>query len=1258
MDFLSSNQSFVNPCKVRTLVVPIGKWKKRDFLNQFETLRANNEVRLLDITPIDCPLFTPQAFPNGRVFYDFTISQHADALDLFLYDFEPFRKIFVIIGLVNDKSDPVDNMNILKERYPTVISHNLLYTDKSLINSDVENQDKSNVFHYNSDKLENYETILCDITRNFLVALNHYYSSYKHVTLRSPGAIGGNAVRKTSLLMSALPGNQSRGSGSLYNSNSTNTNKRLSSFEMTTNNIKRSASLKLSTSLASTDNKIQTRAQGRQYKILGNFQLLAGRVSDALNSFNEAVILLYMVRDLLWLGSALDGVAICAVILSYLQMPFKIPHIVALICPMESPNNSIEALSPRNSLTNSVQSPRNSLTLATSEANIDVDMSNLPVLVKAILDKALHYYDESLSHNSEYAPQIVYSQFLSRTLSFMLCCNSAVVQSQNVASSIINCNYSNKPLKDCENLSFSNSDVYSFCGKVLLLKIDDMELEEQSSIFSLLSKAYASLQLTRKQAFTLRLLLVSISSHAEGLKWQHSFQNFLDTVMRLYDIHESADSNEVKSNSLEWRELQKDIIELCLQISVSMKAESNMRDYGLLMLNKYNDMLSETEQKEILQVILKPLIQNLKIKEYWDPFILRGVTISRLETDSASYDTLRIPNENSTATAQKINPHEVFNPFKQANSLNLKTSGSSDSKPKLFLVDDRAEFSCTIQNPYGFDITISDIHLPNDITDYCELDTRSLVKDNPYVIGAKSVRNITLPIKIKKSTADDFLFLRYLRLSVLDLPLSRFDVYPMPQNGGIISPLNINLRTTPPLESEALTFKILPEQPELEVMNNGKVTGNSWMLLDGTKSQFTILIRNKSLSKSIDQLNVTAVTNIEHALKADYWKKMQPDDLNILESNIMWMKNECIKILNKPAHVQPNEIFELKLEIDTVRAPFEFESFIVVVEYGMQEEDKSCFYMKKLKIPYEVTLRRSIEVPNMDLIPLNHMNFTNTSDSSWIAYIQSLSNKSNDAFSYSAKDYMLLLLDFRNSWIDGIHIEVTYEDFVSKGHLVESNRNLRIIVPIKKIDVEKINFSNKPIPRIFKERQFLQSGMDENTEITMRECFWTREYILERLSCRWELSTDSLIRGEVDFRKYIEKFDNRTVANLYKGKLPFSITLSSSSKSSTTGELNRISCQISPQTVQRQHSRIQQTALLNFFIFEHFSSKLLPKSNRRLLYNGSLSQKFSTNSESTVCLDVIPIEPGCYEICVCISETESVDKVLQFNPDSILVEVN
>lgn len=511
MDFLSSNLSFVNPCKVRTLVVPIGKWKKRDFLNQFETLRANNEVRLLDITPIDCPLFTPQAFPNGRVFYDFTISQHADALDLFLYDFEPFRKIFVIIGLVNDKSDPVDNMNILKERYPTVISHNLLYTDKSLINSDVENQDISNIFHYNSDKLENYETILCDITRNFLVALNHYYSSYKHVTLRSPGAIGGNAVRKTSLLMSALPGNQSRGSGSLYNSNSTNTNKRLSSFEMTTNNIKRSASLKLSTSLASTDNKIQTRAQGRQYKILGNFQLLAGRVSDALNSFNEAVILLYRVRDLLWLGSALDGVAICAVILSYLQMPFKIPHIVALICPMESPNNSIEALSPRNSLTNSVQSPRNSLTLATSEANIDVDMSNLPVLVKAILDKALHYYDESLSHNSEYAPQIVYSQFLSRTLGFMLCCNSAVVQSQNVASSIINCNYSNKPLKDCENLSFSNSDVYSFCGKVLLLKIDDMELEEQSSIFSLLSKAYASLQLTRKQAFTLRLLLVSIS---------------------------------------------------------------------------------------------------------------------------------------------------------------------------------------------------------------------------------------------------------------------------------------------------------------------------------------------------------------------------------------------------------------------------------------------------------------------------------------------------------------------------------------------------------------------------------------------------------------------------------------------------------------------------------------------------------------------------------------------------------------------------
>lgn len=132
MNILKHFPSYVGPSKIRTLVIPVGHWKRNEFNDAVQSLSEFSEIHLSDVTPIDSPIFTPQGFPHGRLFFEFLTIDHDNALELFLYDFEPFRKTFVIIGLVNDSSDPSTNLNFMKEKYPTLISPNLIYTSASL----------------------------------------------------------------------------------------------------------------------------------------------------------------------------------------------------------------------------------------------------------------------------------------------------------------------------------------------------------------------------------------------------------------------------------------------------------------------------------------------------------------------------------------------------------------------------------------------------------------------------------------------------------------------------------------------------------------------------------------------------------------------------------------------------------------------------------------------------------------------------------------------------------------------------------------------------------------------------------------------------------------------------------------------------------------------------------------------------------------------------------------------------------------------
>ncbi|CAR28023.1 ZYRO0D12012p [Zygosaccharomyces rouxii] len=1244
--------SFVQPCRVRLLVVPVGKWKRSQFLEAVTKLRKYNEVRLVDITPIDSPLFTPQGFPQGRLFFEVITSGHNDALNLFLYDFEPFRKIFVVVGLVNDDSSSEDNLKVLKEKYPTVISHNLIYVGS---NVDAGSSQDAQVFRSGDEFESNLETIICDIGRNFLQALSHYYSSYKHVTLRSPGAIGGNAVLKTSLTRQLAHANLPTNSTS-----SSSSSRKMNSFESTTNSIKRSASLKLAKSLSTSENRSQLRSQGRQHKILGNFQLLAGRYISALHSFTEAVTQLYKVRDHLWLASALDGIAICLLLLSFLNISFQIPYIVMLIIPVQTSNPSADPISPRNSSNGPIRSPRNSSSSLGLSQDVDVENVNLPILIRSISEKILYYYELSLNHHCDYAPQTVYSETLLKTLTFMVTCYSSTKLSPPILEKIIKGSLSSSlgpatmfdsnqlgPIDGKDEILFSKIEIYSFANKIFELQLKEMDLESQTIIYIVLSKVYHSLGFARKRLFVLRLLLVALLANQEKINWDENYLEILDGMIKLYGIEDRTPETSVQdSQASAWLTLQRKCLQLCLMVSRKLKNSECTSRYAVMLLSRYTHLLTQSEQQNLFTSFIQPSMFDGYIQSYWDPFLLRDVKLTRLESD-VSGGELPVESEMSVLDKKaKVNPtrsDEVFNPFRQLLAADKVVSEADPTSQNVFLVGDRAMFSCMVQNPFKFEISFTGIQFNSETTKFCELGKSDVNLKRPYYVGPESIRIINLPLELKKATHHEWLNIDSVKISVMGLPAKDFPIA-----------LSENRISKPDVENDRFNagrvqIKILPEQPELQLLRTNNMTDNSWMMLHGTKKRFTITLRNKSLKCPIEHLQFLHSSNIEQSIKPDYWKKMQLDDLYGLETQLEWMKNKCIKFIDPPQRMEPHETCSFDMEVDATATPFHFNGFDLVINYGMNANDKSRVYLKTLHSSYHVTLKRSIEVSSIDIVSLNQ-DFTSEADHvDWVHY---LLKKQETDDNFNINKYLLLLLDVRNSWIDSIKTQLHYEDFESHEYTIESLHTTRVVIPIRKLEYQNYNFKKQLVPRVWQGRQYIQSGLNEEQEIEMRERFWCRQHILSRLSCDWILTTDASIKGTVYFPQFLERFDPKMVSSLYEAKSPYHIDLSIDKRSVTKGECVNAVVKVSPRSISDCTTSPQsppERLLLNFAIFDSHTAKLLSKSNRRVLFNGTLSRHLIVIKPVETQLQLLPLEKGSYEICVCLSRSDSKDQAIQFN---------
>ena len=536
--------------------------------------------------------------------------------------------------------------------------------------------------------------------------------------------------------------------------------------------------------------------------------------------------------------------------------------------------------------------------------------------------------------------------------------------------------------------------------------------------------------------------------------------------------------------------------------------------------------------------------------DYWDEFLVRGIELmdanpskSLLPHASSELEIVK-----ALETKKEKNPF-IYNPF-------LKSKATASPK-SLLVAQEEALFRVTLQNLYDFELAIERLKLESDgvpfegsiqTTTIGPYRTQTLLlSGTPKSAGSMSISGCTAKIKGCRERS----FVTFGEPWALKIDVKGRHVG-LKGKARPSSAVSDPAKTRPHRPTElptasVLALNVINAQPNV-FMKSISLPQSAIMLLEGETKKFSITLQNLSSTIAADLLLLSfddSTASHRHSLLSD--KELCPTELYDLElasahkPSFRWSRND----VDDSFRLDPGEEKTLEIEI---RGKPRLSYGTIQVDYGYlgipKADVKDRFYTRQLVIPITVTVNASIDLVRNDIVTfpgnlsLEQLNLNpnpNEVDKAGSAlplahvstpkpdYLQPILSLITPSASTSS--FCLLLLDFRNSWPNTISVTISlpnpnFQDNPLSSDTFFLNPGIIRRVPLL---IPRLYLPNMhaPIPSLnpANKRQFVVSATKSTPEgeRAMREEFWYREALLERIRATWR-DENTGRRGDVDLR--------------------------------------------------------------------------------------------------------------------------------------------
>lgn len=495
--------------------------------------------------------------------------------------------------------------------------------------------------------------------------------------------------------------------------------------------------------------------------------------------------------------------------------------------------------------------------------------------------------------------------------------------------------------------------------------------------------------------------------------------------------------------------------------------------------------------------------------EYWDEFLIRGITLDPLLPTRAPVPHAKsvLPGVNTARTSQDVNPF-IYNPFLRA--------PDKAAVEKTLVVGEAANFRITLQNPYEIDVEIESIKLDTEGAEFEPSVERTVI--GPYRTQILKVSGTPRSAGTLKVTGAI--------VRVQGCRERRFPIFSQPWasdtqikvKGIGLSALEKSKTLPPPgprLKLDNVGLKVISAQPIL-VVKSTTLAQSAIMILEGERQVFSVTLQNLSDETPADLLLFSFQDSTQAPLQTALSNR-DATAAELYEYELVLAKKQALrlrKISDSERYIAPGGSRTFEFEI--LGKPG-LTNGTIQIDYAYlgvpHDEIAHQFHTRQVCLDLAVTVNASVELSRIDVLPIQ-----GDVPQPLLKGLRSGETEMTSDPSIADK-YCLLLMDLRNAWPSAMQIRLaTDKGFTVEEDILPGNTN-RVIFPIPRVYLEDAHAS---IPSInpSRQRQFVVSSskITPDIEKANRESFWFREKILDSLEGSWKTLTKPVRSGTIELR--------------------------------------------------------------------------------------------------------------------------------------------